>query len=220
MAATERSIEEMLSSGLTKEPQPKPDGGAARPSVGPTEVLDVLTNAQLKAQAKEQRLKNVVMEAKEATRRRSASRPKEVSRPRGRTPSAESRIAAAGRALGLSSRMGKSRRKSAFSGAFSSARGKDETSRARKAAPMTVVNFVDAEYTGQPYVGEVALHFAVANNNLPMVRLMVEAGADFVRPHASGKFWYKTPCIQLRPNSSPSANPNPNPNITRSRTLT
>ena len=32
------------------------------------------------------------------------------------------------------------------------------------------VKYVDCVYLGQPYVGETCMHFAVANDDLPMVR--------------------------------------------------
>ena len=37
---------------------------------------------------------------------------------------------------------------------------------------------MDASYLGQPYNGEVALHFAVIQENLEMVKLLVESEAD------------------------------------------
>ena len=35
----------------------------------------------------------------------------------------------------------------------------------------SVIKFIDAEYLGQPYVGETCLHFAVANDDLSMVQV-------------------------------------------------
>ena len=48
---------------------------------------------------------------------------------------------------------------------------------------------LDASYMGQPYNGEVALHFAVVQQDLELVKLLVEHGAS-VHPHASGDFLY------------------------------
>ena len=48
---------------------------------------------------------------------------------------------------------------------------------------------LDASYMGQPYNGEVALHFAVVQQDLKLVKLLVEHGAS-VHPHASGDFLY------------------------------
>lgn len=52
-----------------------------------------------------------------------------------------------------------------------------------------MVNALDASYLGQPYNGEVALHFAVIAQNMALVRLLVENGAS-VKRHASGDFLY------------------------------
>lgn len=49
---------------------------------------------------------------------------------------------------------------------------------------------LDASYLGQPYNGEVALHFAVIHQNLPLCQLLVEHGATVVNKHASGDFLY------------------------------
>lgn len=51
------------------------------------------------------------------------------------------------------------------------------------------VGALDVSYLGQPYNGEVALHFAVIAQNLELVRLLVEHGAS-VHAHASGDFLY------------------------------
>ena len=48
---------------------------------------------------------------------------------------------------------------------------------------------LDASYLGQPYTGEVALHFAAIQQDLEMVRLLTESGAN-VNRHASGDFLY------------------------------
>ena len=48
---------------------------------------------------------------------------------------------------------------------------------------------LDAPYLGQPYNGEVALHFAVIQQNFSLVQLLIEHGAS-VHPHASGDFLY------------------------------
>ena len=38
------------------------------------------------------------------------------------------------------------------------------------------VNVLDAAYIGQPYHGEVCLHFAIVHNDLEMVQVLVESG--------------------------------------------
>ena len=48
---------------------------------------------------------------------------------------------------------------------------------------------LDASYLGQPYNGEVALHFAVIHQDLELVTLLVNHGAS-VHAHASGNFLY------------------------------
>ncbi|KAL1525758.1 hypothetical protein AB1Y20_020601 [Prymnesium parvum] len=48
---------------------------------------------------------------------------------------------------------------------------------------------LDVPYDGQPYAGEVALHFAVIQRNFELVQLLVSHGAS-VAPHASGNFLY------------------------------
>jgi len=53
---------------------------------------------------------------------------------------------------------------------------------------------LDASYLGQPYNGEVALHFAVIQQDLDMVRLLVSNGAN-VNKHASGEFLYSHPAL-------------------------
>ena len=51
---------------------------------------------------------------------------------------------------------------------------------------------LDATYIGQPYNGEVALHFAVIAQDTELVKLLVESGAS-VHAHASGDFLYSNP---------------------------
>ena len=53
------------------------------------------------------------------------------------------------------------------------------------------VNVLDASYIGQPYHGEVCLHFAIVHNDLEMVKVLIENGADCRSPHASGDFFYE-----------------------------
>ncbi|KAL1503613.1 hypothetical protein AB1Y20_012090 [Prymnesium parvum] len=55
-----------------------------------------------------------------------------------------------------------------------------------------IVNSLDATYIGQPYNGEVALHFAVIAQNFDLVKLLVEHGAS-INAHASGDFLYSDP---------------------------
>ena len=40
------------------------------------------------------------------------------------------------------------------------------------------VNYLDAAYIGQPYHGEVCLHFAIVHGNFEFVKLLIENGAD------------------------------------------
>jgi len=53
------------------------------------------------------------------------------------------------------------------------------------------VGVLDASYIGQPYHGEVCLHFAIVHNDLEMVKVLIENGADCRSPHASGDFFYE-----------------------------
>ena len=59
--------------------------------------------------------------------------------------------------------------------------------------PYDEVRFIDAVYTGQPYVGEACVHFAVVNGDIEMVRVLIGHGADVVSPRATGSFFYKAP---------------------------
>ena len=38
------------------------------------------------------------------------------------------------------------------------------------------VNVLDSAYIGQPYHGEVCLHFAIVHNDLEIVQVLVESG--------------------------------------------
>ena len=64
------------------------------------------------------------------------------------------------------------------------------TSGALQKHSKALVPYVDAEYTAQPYLGEVCLHFACANRSLDMVQRLISAKANVLQPHAGGKFFY------------------------------
>ena len=66
---------------------------------------------------------------------------------------------------------------------------KTETKSSRNEALCTV-SCLDAGYSGQPYHGEVCLHFAIIHGDLEFMRLLVEHGADCSGQHASGDFFY------------------------------
>lgn len=51
------------------------------------------------------------------------------------------------------------------------------------------VGALDATYLGQPYYGEVAAHFAIVHDDLPMLKLLVEHGAN-LSARAVGDFFY------------------------------
>jgi hypothetical protein len=53
------------------------------------------------------------------------------------------------------------------------------------------VGTLDATYLGQPYFGEVAAHFAIVHEDLPMLKLLVAHGAS-VTARASGDFFYSS----------------------------
>ena len=56
------------------------------------------------------------------------------------------------------------------------------------------VGALDATYLGQPYFGEVAAHFAIVHEDLPMLKLLVAHGAS-VTARASGDFFYSSPLV-------------------------
>ena len=53
------------------------------------------------------------------------------------------------------------------------------------------VNCLDASYIGQPFHGEVCMHFAIIHDDLEFITLLVENGADCSSQHASGDFFYE-----------------------------
>ena len=53
---------------------------------------------------------------------------------------------------------------------------------------------LDATYLGQPYFGEVAAHFAIVHEDLPMLKLLVSHGASLT-PRACGDFFYSNPLL-------------------------
>ena len=53
---------------------------------------------------------------------------------------------------------------------------------------------LDATYLGQPYFGEVAAHFAIVHEDLPMLKLLVSHGASLTS-RACGDFFYSNPLL-------------------------
>jgi hypothetical protein len=53
---------------------------------------------------------------------------------------------------------------------------------------------LDATYLGQLYFGEVAAHFAIVHEDLPMLKLLVSHGASLT-PRACGDFFYSNPLL-------------------------
>ena len=53
---------------------------------------------------------------------------------------------------------------------------------------------LDATYLGQPYFGEVAAHFAIVHEDLPMLKLLVTHGASLAA-RACGDFFYGSPLV-------------------------
>ena len=56
------------------------------------------------------------------------------------------------------------------------------------------VGALDATYLGQPYFGEVAAHFAIVHEDLPMLKLLVAHGASLAA-RANGDFFYSSPLV-------------------------
>ena len=55
---------------------------------------------------------------------------------------------------------------------------------------------LDATYLGQPYYGEVAMHFAIIHEDLEMVKLLTEHGAS-LSARACGDFFYGNPHLYM-----------------------
>ncbi len=53
---------------------------------------------------------------------------------------------------------------------------------------------LDATYLDQPYFGEVAAHFAIVHEDLPMLKLLISHGASLT-PRACGDFFYSNPLL-------------------------
>ena len=53
---------------------------------------------------------------------------------------------------------------------------------------------------------QVCLHFAIVHNDLALVKLLVESGADCRTPHAAGDFFYEHRALYF---GGRAANPNP-----------